>query len=45
VVDPSSGFVDRDDMVTLPSDYVTSNVALEYAGTTHAAQGGARFVS
>jgi hypothetical protein len=45
VVDPVSGFVDRDDTVTLPSDYVSNNVVLEYAGTTHAAQGGTRFVS
>src|SRR5439155_11766092 len=36
---------DRDDTVTLPADYVTNDVVLEYAGTTHAAQGGTRFVS
>jgi hypothetical protein len=45
VVDPVSGFVDRDDAVTLPLDYVCNHVVLEYAGTTHAAQGGTRFVS
>jgi hypothetical protein len=44
-VDPASGFTDRDDTITLPPDYVSNNVVLEYAGTTHAAQGGTRFVS
>ena len=45
VVDPVTGSVDGNDSVTLTAGYVADNVILEYAGTTHAAQGGTRFVS
>jgi hypothetical protein len=45
VVDPATGMADRDDWVALPAAYVAANVVLEYAGTTHAAQGGTRFAS
>jgi hypothetical protein len=45
VVDPATGMADRDDWVALPAAYVAASVVLEYAGTTHAAQGGTRFAS
>ena len=45
VVDPATGMADRCDLVALPGAYVASSVVLEYAGTTHAAQGGTRFAS
>ena len=45
VVDPATGIADRDDWVALPAAYVAGNVVLEYAGTTHAAQGGTRCAS
>ncbi len=45
VVDPATGMADRDDWVVLPAGYVAANVVLEYAVTTHAAQGGTRCAS
>lgn len=45
VVDPGSGMADRGDWVCLPASYVAGQVVLEYAGTTHAAQGGTRLAS
>jgi hypothetical protein len=45
VVDPASGMADHDDWVALPATYVAGEVVLEYAGTTHAAQGGTRCAS
>ena len=45
VVDPATGMADRGDWVALPAAYVAGDVVLEYAGTTHAAQGGTRCAS
>ncbi|MGH9122801.1 MAG: ATP-dependent DNA helicase [Acidimicrobiales bacterium] len=45
VVPPDARRPDSADTVTLPADYVATSVALEYAGTVHAAQGGTRFTS
>jgi len=45
VVDPGAGRADRGNRVMLPAEYVAVHVELEYAGTSHAAQGGTRFSS
>jgi hypothetical protein len=45
VIPPDDRNPDQTDTVTLPAEYVASSVVLEYAGTTHAAQGGTRFTS
>ena len=45
VVDPTSGVADPADHIRLPADYVAESVQLEYAGTTHAAQGATRYAS
>ena len=45
VVDPTSGAADLADHIRLPAGYVAESVQLEYAGTTHAAQGATRYAS
>jgi hypothetical protein len=45
VVDAARGVADLADQIRLPADYVAQWVQLDYAGTTHAAQGATRYAS